>query len=48
MLNAFRTHTIILVDDQDNVSYYERNLQIPTDPANMIWKDKVFEFKLHK
>lgn len=43
-----RTHTIVLVDDQDNITYHERNLRYPIDLSKKEWEDNVFEFKEHK
>jgi len=41
-----RTHTIILVDDKDQVAYYERNLKSPINSENFEWEDNIFEFDL--
>lgn len=40
-----RTHTIVLVDNDDNITYYERNLKNPINPNKKEWEDKIFELK---
>ena len=41
-----RTHTIIIVDDKDHVSYYEADLKFPMNGSNSEWENNVFEFNL--
>ena len=43
-----RTHTIILIDHEDNVTYYERTLKFPIDESNFEWLDNLHEFPLTK
>lgn len=41
-----RTHTIILVDENDKMTYYETTLKLPIDSENRKWEESFFEFDL--
>ena len=41
-----RTHTIILVDDNNKVYYEEHTLEFPVDKSNPKWSSQNFEFDL--
>ena len=41
-----RTHTIILVDDENNVSYHETTLKFPIDSSKFTWEENCYEFSL--
>ncbi len=41
-----RTHTIILIDDKDQVAYYESNLKLPINSDILEWQNNVIEFSL--
>ena len=42
----FRTHSIILVDQNNKVTYHEKTLAFPIDEKNKQWEDSVYEFEL--
>jgi len=41
-----RTHTIILIDDKNIVTFKERTLDFPIDVSKNIWLNNKFEFNL--
>jgi hypothetical protein len=41
-----RTHTVILIDDKNRVTYQEKTMKCPIDQENPEWIDNVFEFQL--
>jgi len=41
-----RTHTIILIDDQNNVKFLEWTLKEPINASDPVWEHVKFEFKL--
>ena len=44
---VYRTHSIILVDDSDSVTYYEMTMDFPIDAANPKWVENKFEFQFN-
>ncbi len=41
-----RTHSVILVDSDDKVTYIEKTLEFPIDESNKKWNESIFEFEL--
>ena len=37
-----------MVDDKNNVTYYERTLKCPIEESKKEWEDSVFEFQVER
>ncbi|KAK9874215.1 hypothetical protein WA026_002570 [Henosepilachna vigintioctopunctata] len=41
-----RTHTVVLVDDEWNIEFYEDTMESPIDADNIVWKNKLLKSSL--
>ena len=43
-----RTHTVIVIDAQNNVTFIEKTMESPINVEDIHWNTNVFQFKIQK
>ncbi len=45
---CYRTHTILIIDSEDNVNYHEWTMEEPINIKNPKWIESQYNFKIEK